>query len=368
MARKTQPDALLSVLTACLAIGGFLIFLSASLGLLASGTVSIMNIIGNQFILGLCGGAIALSITRRIHYAFYRNYAPYLYALGITLTALVFIPGFGVTAKGATRWLDLQFATFQPAEVLKYAVILVTASFGAGFTKEIRSSSLYAIGGLCAILGAPSILLLLQPDIDVLIIITGATLGVFFIAGMRYRDIAVVLLIALIALSGILYMKPHARDRVLSFMNPSSDVLGSGYQANQSLIAVGSGGIVGRGFGQSVQKFGYLPEPVGDSIFAVFAEEFGLLGSIVLVCAFLLFALRGITLSVRAPDTFGVLLGTGITLLIITQSFVNIAVIVGILPYSGNPLIFVSHGGTALLISLAAVGVLLNISKYQKKS
>lgn len=367
MARKTQPDALLSILTICLAIGGFLIFLSAALGLLATGTVSIMNIIGNQFILGLCFGGIALSVTRNIHYTMYRNYAPYLYALGITLTALVFIPGIGLTTKGATRWLDLQFATFQPAEVLKYAVILASASFGAGFAKEIHTSSLYSLGGLGAILAIPSLLLLMQPDIDVLVIITGATLGVFFMAGMRFRDIVIVCIVGIIALSGILYMKPHARERVLSFMNPSSDVLGSGYQANQSLIAVGSGGILGRGFGQSVQKFGYLPEPVGDSIFAVFAEEFGFLGSLVLVCAFLLFALRGITLSVRAPDMFGVLLGCGITLLIITQSFVNIAVIVGVLPYSGNPLIFVSHGGTALLISLAAVGVLLNISRYQKK-
>lgn len=368
MARKAYPDTVLTVLTACLAIGGFLIFLSASLGLLASGTVSIMGIIGNQFFLGLCCGAAALSITRSIHYTHYRNYAPYLYAFGMLLTTLVFIPGLGITAKGASRWIDLQVASFQPSEVLKYAVILAAASFGAGFTKEIRTNSLYALGGLGGILALPCAVLLLQPDIDVLLIISAATLGVFFMAGMRYRDIAVVCLVALLGLSVILYMKPHARERVMSFMNPTADVLGSGYQANQSLIAVGSGGILGRGFGQSVQKFGYLPEPIGDSIFAVFAEEFGFLGSLILVFGFLLFALRGITLSVRAPDMFGVLLGIGITLLIITQSFINIAVIVGILPYSGNPLIFVSHGGTALLISLAAVGVLLNISKFQKRS
>ncbi len=369
MARKTAPpDKLLSILTVSLAIGGFLIFLSASLGLLAGGTVSIMNIIGNQFILGLCGGGIALYVTRSVHYTLYRNYAPYLYAFGLLMTALVFVPGFGITAKGATRWLDMYFATFQPAELLKYAVILAAASYGAGFAKEIRTHTYYALGGLGAILALPCVLLLLQPDIDVLLIIGAATFGVFYMAGMRYRDMAVVILVALIGLSLILYVKPHARERVLSFMNPSADVLGSGYQANQSLIAVGSGGFLGRGFGQSVQKFGYLPEPVGDSIFAVFAEEFGFLGSCILVLAFLLFALRGITLSVRAPDMFGVLLGSGITLLIITQSFINIAVIVGVLPYSGNPLIFVSHGGTALLISLAAVGVLLNISRYQKKS
>ena len=151
--------------------------------------------------------------------------------------------------------------------------------------------------------------------------------------------------------------------RITTFINPAADPLGAGYQIQQSLIAIGSGGIFGRGFGQSIQKFNYLPEPIGDSIFAVYGEEFGFVGCVLLILLLCFFALRGLKIAARAPDVFGGLLVVGIVILIMTQSFLNIAAMLGVLPLSGLPLIFVSHGGTALFFALATVGIVLNVSR-----
>ena len=154
-------------------------------------------------------------------------------------------------------------------------------------------------------------------------------------------------------------------DRITTFMHPDEDSLGSGYQINQSLIAIGSGGWFGRGYGQSIQKFEYLPEPIGDSIFAVYAEEFGFVGSLLLVLILAFFTFRGFKIATQSSDLFGMLLVVGFMTLIVTQAFLNIAAMAGIAPLSGLPLPFISHGGTALLTTLAALGIVLNVSKYQ---
>jgi cell division protein FtsW len=154
-------------------------------------------------------------------------------------------------------------------------------------------------------------------------------------------------------------------ERIMTFVNPAADPLGSGYQIQQSLIAVGSGGLVGRGFGQSIQKFEYLPEPIGDSIFAVYAEEFGFLGAVILVLALVFFTLRGYKIATQASDMFGTLLVIGLITTIIAQAFLNIGAMLAIAPLSGLPLPFISHGGTALLATLASVGIILNVSKYR---
>jgi cell division protein FtsW len=209
--------------------------------------------------------------------------------------------------------------------------------------------------------------LVLQPDIDILLIVLVTVGAMFFVAGMRYRDIAVVGVCGVVLLGGVLFVSDHAQRRVHTFLNPSEDIRGSGYQIRQSLIAVGSGGLFGKGFGQSTQKFGYLPEPIGDSIFAVYAEEFGLLGSLVLLGILGFFGLRAGMIALLSKDVFGAMLAFGLAMLIVVQSFVNIAAIVGVLPLSGNPLVFVSHGGTALLFALMSVGIILNVSKNMRR-
>jgi cell division protein FtsW len=159
----------------------------------------------------------------------------------------------------------------------------------------------------------------------------------------------------------------HARARVETYLHPTADVRGSGYQIRQSLIAVGSGGVFGKGFGQSTQKFGYLPEPIGDSIFAVYAEEWGFVGSLVLLCVICFFGLRAGMIALLSKDVFGAMLAFGLGMLIVVQSLVNIGAILGVLPLSGNPLVFVSHGGTALMFALMSVGIILNVSKSMKR-
>jgi cell division protein FtsW len=188
----------------------------------------------------------------------------------------------------------------------------------------------------------------------------------FVTAGGRWRDVFIAGLIGIIFLAGLAYSRPYIFDRIETFIKPGEDLQGSSYQLNQSLIAIGSGQIFGRGFGQSVQKFNYLPEPIGDSIFAVAAEEWGFVGSTVLIFLFLAFAIRGLKIATWSSDIFGGLLATGIVILITVQSLVNIASMLGVFPLTGMPLLFVSHGGTALFFAMAEVGIILNISKQRQ--
>jgi cell division protein FtsW len=255
----------------------------------------------------------------------------------------------------------------QPSELLKLATIMIAAAYITVFGKQIRTTSLYSLGGLVGVLVLPACVLLLQPDIDILLIICTAVGAMFFVTGMRYRDIAVVVTAAA-ALAGLVLMfSSHARARVETYLHPTADVRGSGYQIRQSLIAVGSGGVFGKGFGQSTQKFGYLPEPIGDSIFAVYAEEWGFVGSLVLLCVICFFGLRAGMIALLSKDVFGAMLAFGLGMLIVVQSLVNIGAILGVLPLSGNPLVFVSHGGTALMFALMSVGIILNVSKSMKR-
>jgi cell division protein FtsW len=182
-------------------------------------------------------------------------------------------------------------------------------------------------------------------------------------AGEKLRHVAVLFLLAVVAIGVLAIFRPYVMQRITTFINPANDPQGAGYQIQQSLIAVGSGRITGRGFGQSIQKFNFLPEPIGDSIFAVASEEFGFIGAASLILLMTFFTLRGLKIATRAQDSFGGLLTIGIVILIITQSFINIGAMLAVLPLSGLPLIFVSQGGSALLLALAEVGIILNISK-----
>ena len=217
--------------------------------------------------------------------------------------------------------------------------------------------------GIVALVG---VILLNQPDTDNFMIMATAAVAMFIVAGGRWRDVGVMFVGAIVLLMIVTFMRPYIMDRMTTFLNPESDPQGSGYQIKQSLIAVGSGGLTGRGFGQSIQKFEYLPEPIGDSIFAVYAEEFGFIGSLVLIILYISFTFRGFKIATKAPDMFGMLLVVGFMTIIATQAFLNIGAMVGVAPLSGLPLPFISHGGTALLTTLTMIGIVLNVSKYQK--
>ena len=357
-------DALMLGIIVTLVVAGFLIFSSASLGLMPRGGASFTSVAFSQFVFGIIGGGIAMFLTSNIHYRHWRKYAVYFYVFTLILTMMVFVPGIGMSHAGATRWLDLGITTLQPSELLKIGFVIYVATWFSGVYSKIDNWR-YGLGPFFAILGVTAFVMLLQPDTDTFVIMATAGMAMYLVAGARWRDIAVVVAIGVVGLALVATFRPYVLDRFTTFLHPEADPLGSGYQVQQSLIAVGSGGLTGRGFGQSIQKFEYLPEPIGDSIFAVYAEEFGFIGSLVLLGGLVALALRGYRLSTEASDMFGTLLVVGFITVIIMQAFLNIAAMIGVAPLSGLPLPLISHGGTALLTTLAALGIVLNVSKYR---
>jgi len=365
--RRLVPDRILLGIVVTLVFVGFLIFSSASLGLLSRDGAQFSSVALNQFLFGIVGGGLALFITSSIHYRIWRKSAFYIFLGTLAITLLVFVPGIGFEHAGANRWISIGSFSFQPAELLKLGFIIYMATWLSGMQKHIKTFTKGTLPFM-GFLGVVGIVMLLQPDTDTYAVMIIAALAMFITAGGRVRDVAIMLFCGVVLILLLALMRPYVMDRIMTFVDPAGDPLGSGYQINQSLIAVGSGHIFGHGFGQSIQKFEYLPEPIGDSIFAVFSEEFGFLGAVLLVLVFTAFAFRGFRVASHAPDLFGMLLVVGFVTLVIVQAFLNIAAMLALVPLSGLPLPFISHGGTALLTTLAAIGIMLNVSKYQKRS
>jgi cell division protein FtsW len=308
---------------------------------------------------------VCMIIFSRIDYTFWKPYTPYFFAGAMLLSLATLIPGIGTELKGASRWIIIGGISFQPVEILKFATVMFLA---AVYAAKVKTTSTLK-GGLYPLLfvaGSAALILILQPDTDGVVMILLASVAMLFAAGGRVAHLLVLALLGVLALGVLVLERPYLLERFSTFVNHESDPQGAGWQIQQSLIAVGSGQLSGRGFGQSLEKFSYLPEPIGDSIFAVAAEEFGFIGATVLVLLFSAFGILGLRIAARAPDPFGALLAVGLVVLIVGQSFINMASAVGLIPISGLPLIFVSHGGTALAIALAEVGILLSISRKMK--
>lgn len=362
-ALKSVDSVLLSLIVLMVA-GGFLVFSSASLGLMARGGASFTSVAASQFIFGVIGGGIALLVMSNVYYRHWRKYAFYIFIFSILATVAVFIPGIGLEHAGATRWLDLGFTTVQPSEFLKIGFVVYVATWFSGVQNKIEDWR-YGLLPFIGIVGVVGGVMLMQPDTDTFLVMAFAGLAMYMIAGARWRDMALILLAGVLLLALVAIMRPYIMDRLTTFLDPEADPLGSGYQIQQSLIAVGSGGVTGRGYGQSIQKFEYLPEPIGDSIFAVYAEEFGFIGASILIMSLVFLVLRGYRIATQTKDNFGMLLIVGFMTLFIGQAFLNIAAMVALAPLSGLPLPLVSHGGTALMATLASFGIVLNVSKYR---
>lgn len=360
---KHDVDRIFLSITTLLLISGFLIFISAALGSLTRGNSIFNNLVLGQLGFGFLGGGTCMYVASRIKYVFWRKHAFWILLASIILALCVFVPGIGLAHGGAKRWIDLGITTFQPGELLKFALVAYLAAWLASFHRKIRSPQ-FGVLPLIAFFAIAAGLLLKQPDFGTFIIAAAAGIAMFITAGASMRDLSILFIIALIAFGGMAISKPYFLDRISTFLH-HDDFQGSGYQLKQALIAVGSGGLTGHGFGQSVQKFNYLPEAAGDSIFAVAAEEFGFIGTTFLVILYLLFALRGLWIGAHAPDMFSGLLAVGLVILTMAQSFINIGSMLNLLPLTGVPLIFVSHGGTALAVAMTEVGIILNISRYR---
>lgn len=348
--------------TSALLIGGILILASSSIA------VSYKNL-GSAFYLSLrqlifAGvGVMALFLTSRIPYNFWKKLSLPLMIISFVFLALLFIPELGQSFGGAKRWLALGFLTFQPSEFLKFSFIVYLASWLDARRQETATTS-YGFIPFALMLSIVGIFLVMQPDIGTLGVIVTTAVLMYFLGGGRKSQLTTLFLFGGAIFYLLVQMAPYRLNRFLVFLNPGLDPQGTGYQINQALIAIGSGGFWGLGFGRSLQKYYYLPEPMGDSIFAVFAEEMGFWGALILISLLGFFFWRGINIAQNAPDIFGRLLASGLTLGIMSQALINMAAITGLLPLTGIPLPFVSQGGTALIMTLASVGVLLNISKY----
>jgi len=363
---KAKIDKGFLLISILLITVGFLIFNSASLGLLTKGGEKYSNVAFSQTFLGLFSGIIAMILTSKINYKVSRKYAFYIFLISIILTLLVFTP-LGFEHQGARRWINIGDFSFQPSEALKIAFVIYLCALISKAKDRIKDAK-FGLVPVIILLGLVGLILLKQPDTDTLAIMMLAAIGIFIAAGGKWKHIFLVGFVASVCLLTVIAVRPYAKERIVTFFRPNENTLSSAYQINQSLIAVGSGGLVGRGFGQSIQKFDFLPEPIGDSIFAVAAEEFGFIGATVLIFLYVIFAMKALKIALRTPDSYGRLLVVGIAILIVSQAFVNIASMLAVLPLTGIPLPFVSHGGTALLITLAEVGIILNISRYQTKS
>ena len=356
-------DRILFITTLLLVAVGLFIVASASSGLSMKRFGTPYYFFIHQLVAGAGIGILLLFGAQYVSYKHWKAFAPALLIASVFLMALLFVPKFGIIHGGATRWLDFGLFSFQPSEILKFSFLLYLTSWLAAKKKELRTMSLGLIPFLLMI-GFSGTFLILEPDIGTLGILSLTSAFLFFLGGGRLSHLGIVMLLGAVLLAALIYVEPYRLSRLAVFLNPSLDRQGIGYQINQAMVAIGSGGIGGKGFGFSFQKLHLLPEPAGDSIFAIVAEESGFVGSFLLLFLFLLFFWRGILIAQRSRDTFAKLLASGLTLLVFIQVVVNSGSLLGLLPLTGIPLPFVSYGGTSLALHLAQVCILLNISKH----
>ena len=357
-----RVDKPLLITVIILLLSGLVIFGSAALGVLAVNEVKFYAVVKTQLIYALFGGTLALCLGAYIPYRIYEKYAYHLFALAVLVTSLVFVPGLQRYHGGAHRWIDIGSFSLQPSEALKMGFVIAVAAWCARYRHLFRDAK-YGFLPYLGAAGIVSAILLAQPDFGTYLVIMSASFVTYFVGGARKKHLLSLIVAGVIGVVVLISLRPYMLERVKTFFNSGHDPRGSSWQLNQSLIALGGGGLTGRGLGQSVQKFNYLPEPIGDSVFAVLGEELGFLGAVLLIILYGIVGVRGYLISKGAGDQFGRLLAIGIVAIILSQATLNIGSMLGILPLTGVPLPLVSHGGTALMVALFELGVLLNISK-----
>jgi cell division protein FtsW len=316
-----------------------------------------------QLLFGVLPGIVAMYIFAKLDYHVMKKLSFIIFVGVIGLLLLPFIPGIGTSLGTAAKsWIAIGAYSLQPAEFAKLGIIIFLAAYMSQIGSKIRNIKegfLVALG-----LGmVPICLVILQPDIGTVSILFAVLYAMLFFGQAKYRHLLLLALAGVILFFVMIWAAPYRTARFTTFLHPELDPLGQGYHINQAFLAIGSGGFFGRGLGHSLQKFAYLPEVHADSIYAVMAEELGFLVALAFLFLLLYIAFRGFVIAKHAPDSFGKLLVSGIIAWFMIQSFLNIGAMVGLLPLTGVPLPFVSHGGTALMVALAGVGIVVNVSK-----
>lgn len=311
-------------------------------------------------------GFIIMIIVSKIPYTYYLKKANIILLVCFFLLVLVLIPGIGTVRNGSRSWFGIGGFGIQPSEFMKLALIIFTSKYLSRNNKDIKNIKV----GVLPILFITMLvfaLIMLQPDFGTGVITVMSIVGLLFISGVNFNFFIKIGVLGLIGASGLIIIAPYRLQRILSFLNPWQDPLGSGFQSIQSLFAIGPGGLLGLGFGNSIQKHFYLPEPQTDFIFSIISEELGFLGILLVSSLFIIIIYRGIKISINSTDLFSKYLSFGIIFQIAFQTLLNLLVVVGLIPVTGVTLPFLSYGGSSLLITMISVGILLNISRHQEE-
>ena len=308
-------------------------------------------------------GIFIMVLVSKINYKLYYQYSNKILLISFILLILVLIPGIGSIRNGSRSWFGIGPFGIQPSEAAKISLIIFTSKYLSLNEDKITNFN----KGVIPILIIVTIffsLIMLQPDLGTGLIMFLSIISILFIAGVSMKFFMLGGILGLIGVIILIIIAPYRMDRITSFINPWSDPLGTGFQMIQSLYAIGPGGILGLGLGNSIQKHFYLPEPQTDFIFSIISEEFGIMGAIIIVGLFLVILYRGIKISLNTKDLFSKYLSFGITFQLIFQAIMNLSVVVGIIPVTGVTLPFLSYGGSSLLVSMTSIGIILNISRY----
>ena len=311
-------------------------------------------------------GIIVMLITMNFNYKFFDRISSLMFVVSLALLVLVLVPKIGIEENGARRWLELGIR-FQPSEIAKIALILFF-SHRLSINQNNRNSFFKGFLYYIFLTAAVVVLLLLEPHLSCSIIITAISLIVLFCAGTKIRYFLMLVLPILGSFALLINKTDYMLKRITSYLNPWNDIQGTGYNIVQSLYAIGSGGLLGRGLGNSRQKYQYLPYPHNDFIFSVIAEELGFIGTLFIIILYAILIYRGLKVAANAPDLFGSLAAVGITSLIAIQTILNIGVVTGLIPPTGVSLPLISYGGTSLLLTMGELGILLSISRYSNYS
>jgi|SRR5579872_380338 len=359
--QKSVDYKLLVIIFVLLAIGLIVLYSASSV---VSYSIDKTNTyyFRHQFLFGALIGLVAMYVTSKIDYHKWQKFVPLMVFAVILMLAAVLVPHIGVKVSGSRRWISIGPLFMQPAEVAKLVLIFYIASWIDKRSSEIQDFY-YGMIPTLLIIGIIAGLIILEPDIGTMLVVILTALTMLFVGGSRIKHLFWILVGGLAGFALLVKVEPYRVARLTQFLNPSVDPQGIGYQINQALLAIGSGGFWGYGYGHSRQKYNFLPEVIGDSIFAVIVEELGFSRALLIIGLYVLFAFRGMRMALGASDTFGKMVAVGIVAWISFQAFINIGAIIGLLPLTGIPLPFVSYGSSALIVTLAAMGVLLNISK-----
>lgn len=317
-------------------------------------------------IIGAVAGVVALVFCYFVDYHFFQKHKLAIIIISFALLAIVFIPGIGSTSNGATRWISLPGFTIQPSEIAKFGFVIFVSAYLAKSSDIVKTFKgilpVLAVGGLMCVL------IMLEPNMSITMCVGITMLVLMFIGGAKFKHFALMAVPILLLVPLLIIIEPYRLKRLMAFINPWENPKGEGYQLLQSLYGIGNGGLFGVGLFNSRQKYMFLPFSESDFIFSIICEELGLLGAFVVMLAFAVVIFCAIKIAKRAKDRFGALLASGIATVIASQVLINIAVVSGSIPPTGVPLPFISHGGTSLVVFMASIGILLNISKQSKQN